>query len=193
MLAYERIQGFTLLGGSEILRPPGIQGSQGVQGPPGVQGKQGFQGPHGPPGASGLSAAYYNYNPNNTFFALKGEADVDQVSVPAGEYIGIVTATADPDGSESDDVVFRIGTSAPYYTWIYSMGPIAATDQVYLANAGPIRFLCHSYNNDTNSYIEATSMSAIQVNAVNPAFTSASAGHARLRVKKPLRANHVMP
>ena len=84
--------------------------------------------------------------PEQYVFALKGEADVDQVSVPEGEYIGIVTATADPDGSESDDVVFRIGTSAAYYTWIYSMGPIAATDQVYLANAGPIRFLCHSYN-----------------------------------------------
>ena len=44
--------------------------------------------------------------------------------MPAGEYIGIVTATADPDGSESDDVVFRIGTSAPYYTWIHRTGPL---------------------------------------------------------------------
>jgi hypothetical protein len=77
--------------------PAGPQGAQGVQGTQGIQGVQGPAGPagaQGQPGASGTSTAYFKSSTGFNQNICPNGCDVVSLSLPAGKYLIIATATA---------------------------------------------------------------------------------------------------
>ena len=156
--------------------PAGPAGPSGPAGPDGETGATGEAGPTGPAGPAGTSKGYakgveYADVPQSV------STDVATLSLPAGQFVVNVTATARVDGSElGADVTVScrlhgpggaaLGNSAVFLDdFEYgSEGTIAVTAAPTLATPGAIELTCSSVTG--HNHLEGIRMTAIKVDSM---------------------------
>ena len=150
--------------------PTGLTGPQGPKGSTGLTGPQGPQGPAGPPGiTTGYSAANFNT------ISLNGSSSLTPVvttqPVQAGHYFINAETTAIPDGSDFIGCVVGTANTGPNGNLAFSGGAslffsISDPDSLTVAAGDSIELFCYSTNNDTNSVVFNSSITATLLDSV---------------------------
>ena len=156
----------------------GPSGPTGPQGPIGPQGPTGPVGPQGPQGPAGVATGYSAFA--NAIYLGSGDVVIAATApiTTSGNYYINASALIYLDSADTGTYCFAALASSPFGTGNYGGSDLAGyyqqanvTAEFYVNAGDKIELICFSNNNDTYTFVNNGSLTAILIgnaNANNP-------------------------